>query len=205
MAAGEYRCERSDLFSKLEDAEWFAEFVKFQYQRIVFDMEPIVPAISEYWTAQAHYRWSKDTARVRSKEYDGRPLDHFKLSGFLCYWLRRCPPLTSLHHNPDLKFASVKLRGEPSKILVQYGNVFAAFDIGLRICRYWEAARTDIKYDADAKRDAAVRQRIARLSISRNSKYVEDICYTLAEKNISPHSLNMLYKSLFLAFRPLAI
>jgi hypothetical protein len=195
MAAEPYRCEREDLFEKLKDIEWFREFVTYQYKRVVFSMEPVEPDLSDYWIAQAYYRWTKDISFVSAKEYEGRPLDHFKLSGFLCYWLRRCPPLNDLHENVDTKFASIRHR-DPKAILVKYGNVFAAFDIGLRICRYWEARRTDIRYPDD------VRLRIAKLSIPQRSEFIDDICYTLAEKNISPHSLNMLYKSIFLGFRP---
>jgi hypothetical protein len=195
MAATFYYCERIDLFDKLRDPKWFHDFVEHQYKRVVFDMEPVVPVLSEYWIGQAHFRWTKDVAVVSSKEYGGRPLDHFKYAGFLCYWLRRCPPLSELATNPDLAIAGIRYR-DPKKILVQYGNVFAAFDIGLRICRYWESARRDIGYSEE------VRDKIMRFSIPQRSEYIEDICYTLAEKNISPHSLNMLYKSLFLAFRP---
>jgi hypothetical protein len=195
MAADSYHCERRDLFEKLKDAEWFCRFVDYQYKSVVFDMEPVTPLLSDYWTRQAHFRWVKDIRTVSSKEYDGRPLDHFKHAGFLCYWLRRCPPLYDLAKNPDPAFAGIKYR-DPKKVLTQYGNVFAAFDIGLRICRYWESARTDIGYSN------AVRDQIMRFTIPQRSEYIEDICYTLAEKNISPHSLHMLYKSLFLALRP---
>lgn len=157
-------------------------------------MEPVIPVLSDYWIAQAHFRWLKDINSVREKEYNGGALDHFKSAGFLCYWLRRCPPLYDLVTNPDIQFARIRHR-EPKKVLIQYGNVFAAFDIGLRICRYWESARTDIAYPDP------VRTSIMNFEVSPRSEYIEDICYTLAEKNISPHSLNMLYKSLFMAFR----
>jgi hypothetical protein len=195
MAAQQYHCEQKNLFADLLDAKWFHDFIDYQYKRVVFDMEPVSPVLSEYWISQAHYRWTKDIDRASKKEYGGLPLDHFKRAGFLCYWLRRCPPLTELMSNPDLAFAGIKFR-DPNRILTQYGNVFAAFDIGLRICRYWESARTDIKYPPE------VRKKILTFSIPQKSEYIEDICYTLAEKSASPHSLNMLYKSLFLGFRP---
>lgn len=195
MVASPYACEQTKLFENLLDKDWFAEFVSYQYKHVVFELEPVFPILSDYWISHAHYRWSKDIALVSKKEYEGRPLDHFKYAGFLCYWLRRCPPLCGLSTNPDTTFAGIKHR-DPKPILVQYGNVFAAFDIGLRICRYWESARTDINYSPE------IRQKMLRLSIPQRSEYIEDVCYTLAEKNISPHSLNMLYKSLFIALRP---
>jgi hypothetical protein len=194
-----YCCEQRQLFGNLQDLAWFRSFIQFQYKQVVFSMEPIVPVLSDYWISQAHYRWTKDINSVREKEYAGGTLDHFKSAGFLCYWLRRCPPLSELTTNLDTTFAGIRHR-EPNKLLIQYGNVFAAFDIGLRICRYWESARTDIAYPD------AVREAMMKLSIPQRSEYISDICYTLAEKNISPHSLNMLYKSLFLPFRlPLMI
>lgn len=197
MTAVSYICEQSDLFgrNKLLDPNWFREFILYQYQRVVFNMEPVEPVLSDYWIMQAYYRWSKDIGVVSAKEYEGRPLDHFKYAGFLCYWLRRCPPLCDFRKNADAALARIRLR-QPNELLVQYGNVFAAFDIGLRICRYWESARKDIPYSS------STRETILNFSIPTGSEYIEDMCYTLAEKNISPHSLNMLYKSLFLPFRP---
>lgn len=194
----EYRIERRDFFDRLGDPDrgWFEKFVKYQYRDVVFRMEGVAPVLSDYWIAHAHHRWTKDMKYVSVKEYEGRPLDHFKRAGFLCYWLRRCPPLVDLTRNTDTQFAGVSHRDGPKRILVQYGNVYAAFDIGLRICRYWEAARNDIEYPPE------IRKKIKNFSIPHHSEYIADMCYTLAEKNISPHSLNMLYKSLFLAFRP---
>lgn len=195
MSAETYHCERPDLFDKLQNAGWFRDFVEYQYKRVVFDMEPVSPVLSDYWISQAHLRWTKDVSYVSTKEYEGGALDHFKYSGFLCYWLRRCPPLSDICWNADLALAGIRYR-HPKTILTQYGNVFAAFDIGLRICRYWESARTDIPYPT------ATRAKIMTFTIPQRSEYIEDVCYTLAEKNISPHSLNMLYKSLFIALRP---
>src|SRR5207244_4044836 len=116
MTAESYHCERKDLFEKLQEPKWFHDFVAYQYTRVVFDMEPVLPVLSEYWIAQAHFRWTKDVVYVSSKEYGGRPLDHFKYSGFLCYWLRRCPPLSELGQNPDVALAGIRYR-EPKKIL----------------------------------------------------------------------------------------
>jgi hypothetical protein len=65
----EFRCERGDLFSKLSDPKWFHDFVEYQYKRVVFNMEPVSPILSEYWIAQAHYRWTKDIEHTSEKEY----------------------------------------------------------------------------------------------------------------------------------------
>jgi len=113
-------------------------------------MEPVSPMLSDYWIAQAHFRWTKDISSVRTKEFEGGQLDHFKYAGFLCYWLRRCPPLYDVARNIDTAIAGIRHR-DPNKILIQYGNVFAAFDIGLRICHYWESARTDINYHLEVR------------------------------------------------------
>ena len=116
--AAEYRCERDDLFIKLADVDWFAKFIEYQYRDVVFSMEPIGPVLSDYWIRQAHYRWAKDIKVVSGKEYEGRPLDHFKYSGFLCYWLRRCPTLCDLYKNPDVILAGIRSR-EPKEILIR--------------------------------------------------------------------------------------
>jgi hypothetical protein len=190
-----YRCEREDLFEKLKNQNWFNNFIRYQYENVVFKMEAVAPVLSDYWILQAYLRWNKDVLYASSKEYEGAPLDHFKYSGFLCYWLRRCPPMSDLQENFDTNFAGIKHR-KPNEILIRYGNVFAAFDIGLRICRYWESARKDLRHSSE------MRQKIMRFSIPQKSGYSFDMSYVLAEKNVSPHALNMVYKSLFLSLRP---
>jgi hypothetical protein len=190
---GDYACEQPAIFDRLTDAGWFNAFVRYQYAEIVFAMESVGPMFSDYWIRHAHFRWMKDMKYVSGKEYDGGNLDHFKRAGFLCYWLRRCPPLSDIGRNPDTHFASIRHRKD-KPILIQYGNAFAAFDISFRLCRYFESSRKDRNYSPETRRA------IATFAISQKSSFITDICYTLSEKNISPHSLNMLYKGLFVGF-----
>ena len=106
MSLPEFRCERKDLFElMINDSEWFRQFIHHQFQHIVYNMEPVYPALSDYWIAQAHYRWVRDLNYSSNKEFSGGEFDHFKNAGFLCYWLRRCPPIFEFLHNEDTRFA----------------------------------------------------------------------------------------------------
>jgi hypothetical protein len=182
----EYDCERADLFEQLAREDWFLAFVTWQYRHVVFRNSSLVPEISEYWTRLASKHFAKDVGRVSNKEYDGQPLDHFKRAGFLCFWLRRCPPLYGFSLNPDPIISSVRSRGGHDRTELFYGNQLASFDIGFRICRYWEAAR---------RASPEARERVLRFQPDKD--FIADACYISSNKTVSPHSIGLNYRSLF--------
>lgn len=191
MPKSEYFVEQADIFDKLKDGEWFYRFVKFQYQAVVFRLSEFQPLVSEYLCTLAHQRWVKDVTRVSDHEYDGGPLDHFKQAALLCYWLRRYPPISELSMNPDVKLASIKLRN-PNGDEVRYANQMAAFDLGFRLCRFWEANRVD------TAKIYGKRYKETDFTLQNETDFLMDVYYVLADKNVSPHTLALIYRSLFI-------
>ena len=108
--------------------------------------------------------------------------DYFKWSASLAFWLRRFSPVITARNDRsggqggDDGFAAV-LKESPSELL--------AFDLGLTIC---ESFRSSHEGRSEPSSQKASRQ--YRCDIRR-------VCRTLRYKNVSPHSLELMYRSLY--------
>ena len=105
--------------------------------------------------------------------------DHFKHAGCLAYWLRR--------HYPVFKWREAdamlpEKHEEARKFFIDYGHVFQAFNMGYEICLYFERHR--IPVIQNPPRDV-------------DKDYVQTVCYLMKYKNISPHAMGFIYRSLF--------
>lgn len=134
---------------------------------------------------EAHRSWVDDLVRVQAREPElGDGLDHFKRSGHLAFWLRRMGPIVealdvmgmvSEPERDPLTSDQLAFRD----LLFGYSNEYTAFDLGLQFCRF---------YEEDNPRSL--------MTIDQN--YFRMICHFLKFKNVSPHALTLIYKSLFL-------
>lgn len=212
--AGEYVCERKDIFLKLDELTWFQDFV-IEQLRIAFDSSRLVPHVSVAALHDAYAFIQKDIRRVSTIEYDGHPLDHFKRCGHLCYWLRRARPIADIETLTLLEPSMLSPKEQRlRKLLLDYGNEYVAFDIGFRICRFFQAKRTDIRtmllmlrtqpdgaHARDLAQSASQGRTIASFNLEED--YIATMCHVLKEKNVSPHAIHMIYRSLFFEVRTL--
>lgn len=147
------------------------------------------PVFSPRRLYDAHFAWRSDLERMgdREAELDGEP-DHYKQAGLLAFWLRRESPVVEFN---DLQQTIGEEGGlypseeEKRDLLTKYGSEYLAFDFGFQLCQYYVSAELDGGID-----DAAP-------AVTR--EYLQDICYFLKFKHVSPHSLYLIYRSLFLA------
>lgn len=147
-------------------------FPKFAVQRVV----------------EAHGAWQADVARVGQHEprlSDG--LDHFKQCGFLAFWLRRMSPMVDavdLTENVGdaAGYALSAEEKEFREILFGYGNEYLAFDFGFQICRFYEISK-----DGGSKRAE---------ELVLPPDYYQSLCHFMKYKNISPHAMYTIYRSL---------
>jgi len=128
---------------------------------------------------QAQDYWHRDILRlqetIRQTDPDTLPEpDEFKQAAFLAYWLRRRMVVDRVQAD-DID-------------LVRYMNEIVAFLIGFRICHFHQAIRPDIVGE-EAKR------RIRQFRLHED--YVWELAIFLHHKNVSPHALYLIYKSLF--------
>ena len=195
--------EHRGIFADLAALDRFKSTIKAYYKH-TFHRHGFVAAIADARLIEAHERWVRDLYRVSDIELKGAPLDHFKQSGHLAYWLRRCSPVTQLIVDDEFSPAQ-RLPERAQNLILRYSNEITAFDVGFRICRYFEAKRADTPshlvmalsdvgrqqlVEADRKREINSRQTLTY-------EYMETMGSFLKTKNVSPHAMYLIYKSLF--------
>ena len=167
------------FFEVIRDESEFREFVRAEY---VDDSASgcLRPMLLRNIMQDAYQCYTKDTERLGDNMLT--PPDHFKHAGFIAYWLRRHNPVYGFKEEIEMPTA----RQEKTRDFIKkYGNVFLAFSCGYKICFYFEqgAASASEKMPVPDK------------------NYIESICYLMKYKNVSPHSLGFIYRSLFFGFR----
>lgn len=174
------------LSSMVEYARFEEVFISFSKE--IAHKACLSPISSKPRLHTAHYAWREDLSRVEDRESNlGRGLDHFKQCGHLAYWIRRTSPiieyvdLSALWEDPEELYPDeVELRD----FIYEYGDQFIAFDLGFQICQYYEFERTDRKEE--------MRQP------QMTKDVLHDICHVLKFKNVSPHSIALIYRSIFI-------
>ncbi len=172
-----------------------ASFEGFQqtfedYAKKVSWAAQLQPKMVEYRLRDAHHFWVKDLERVKAAEDNlGEGLDHFKQSGHLAYWLRRTSPVVEF---VDMSGGfNEAVRDEVScdnnfrDFLFKYGMEYFAFDLPFNICRFHEIAQPGSSDWAE--------------EIDLPPDYVTTICHFLKTKNVSPHAIFLIFKSLLLS------
>lgn len=147
------------------------------------------PVASKVRVIEAHGAWKNDLTRVGAHEpnlEDG--LDHFKQCGHLAFWIRRMSPIVEAH---DTTKNHGDAEGYPltddeiafRRLLLGYCNEYLAFDYGFQICKYYELGGGSAR--------AGV--------VAPSRQYYQATCQFLKYKNVSPHAMHLIYKSLFIA------
>jgi hypothetical protein len=151
----------------------------------------LFPRVSPPRLLDAYGAWRNDLKRVELNEpklHDG--LDHFKQCGHLAFWIRRMSPLVE---TVDLTENIADAPGNPltenekkfRELLYGYANEYLAFDFGFQFCKFYEIHKKEGSSDRAKK-------------IILTPDYYKTICDFMKYKSVSPHSLFMIYKSLFL-------
>jgi hypothetical protein len=135
----------------------------------------------------AHTFWCEDIERIKKAELLDNGLDHFKQCGLLAYWLRRTSPViefTDYASPVEGDFGNLDKEHEDFKdFLTSYSSEYFAFDWAFRICLFHEQTRPDKNERAD------------RIQLSH--EYIRTTCHFLKCKQVSPHAMFLIYRSLF--------
>lgn len=169
----------------------FDRFVKVltHYAQEVAKLGELFPHFSIPRLHDAHGSWRNDLERVEDREDNlDAGLDHFKQCGHLAFWIRRHSPIVEYadltsNYQDGGEHQFTRNETERRELLVSYGNEFIAFDFGLQFCLYYE------------RRKAAPTERAKNFTITM--EYIESVCHFLKFKQVSPHALYLIYKSLF--------
>ena len=163
-----------------------------EYAKATLDEGRFWPQISERRLLDAHRLWIADLNRIRKSEpnLENNGLDHLKICAHLAYWLRRSSPVVGFIDMVDayeLQALDMPAEGERFRfreLLNLYGIEYLAFDFAFQICLFYERTKPDRSPRADD------------LVLSEN--YIHSMCHFLKCKNVSPHAIFLIFKSIFL-------
>jgi hypothetical protein len=161
----------------------FEAHVKLEVARALLSPVLSLPRLHD-----AHYAWRDDMLRLEERETKlTEGPDHFKQCANLAYWLRRMSPIVEYHDLAALVEGTDDLYPdeiERREILSKYGTEFLAFDFGFKICQYYELEKI-------------VTPKTSAPKLSKD--YIIDVCHMMKFKHVSPHSMFLIYRSLFIS------
>lgn len=181
---------KNTIFEDLaKDSKTFSQQVTVHYHYL-FAIGGYGPYLNDArlfdaWDAYRHDRkHALDSLPKGNKEPD-----NFKSSGILAYWLRRTAPVYDLRYpfgakEPSVSDSTTLMTRE---LIEAFPSEFAAFNFGMYICS---------SFQTENKKNPTV-----PAIEDNNYNYYWDICYLLKRKSLSPHSLGMIYRSLFVPLR----
>ncbi len=144
------------------------------------------PLLIDARLQDAYVAFRRDKKHMSNSLPDKKsPPDHFKMVGVLVYWLRRFAPVCDLR---DLGTTS-NMPKELVELLKEYPSELLAFVLGMSICYGFESEKIDNPNGAPAIN-------------ANNYDFYKMICYMMKFKNISPHSLGVVYKALYIPIMP---
>lgn len=148
---------------------------------------------------EAHDYWQGDVERTLAMgtDHETTELDHFKHAAFIAFWLRRLVLINNIWFRPEDRHSAAAGDTAPSPMQIQFyrfGNEICALFAGFYICLAYETY-------AMSKR----REREGNMQVISDGVFVREMpSHLMSEypkllkhKNISPHALYMLYRSLF--------
>lgn len=149
----------------------------------------LFPKFAPQRVVEAHGAWKEDLTRVSDHEPNlENGLDHFKQCGHLIFWVRRMSPLVeaidlteNIADAPGLPLTDTETRFR--NLLFGYANEYLAFDLGFQICKFYEINKPGSSAHAEG------------LVLSHD--YYQTMCHFLKYKNVSPHAMYLILKSLF--------
>lgn len=187
----DYGLYQPNIFGYLRDGagaigvapeEWFRTAVAAAYDQIAFSHGCNI-RMSADRTDEARLFWARDIGRL---EIHGDTVpDHFKQAGFLAYWLRR--RIVVQHVSRAIAFDHDEDQHRQTQF-VMMSNEFCAFVLGFRICVFFVYGHL-----ADEGDDIAAD--LERIQVEPSLLF--DIAALMKNKNVSPHSLYTVFRSLF--------
>lgn len=137
-------------------------------------------AISTTRLEESRVHWMHDIGRIPLAGGGQNP-DHFKLAGYLCFWLRRRVVIEEPARMEGTRLSNRQTR------FVRFSNELCAFLIGLKICLYFEN-REIIGSDENGG--------VTFDKVHLPDDLERDLCELLRSNNVSPHALYLIYKAL---------
>lgn len=155
--------------------------------------------IGELKIKESYALWQEDVDRVLSHAIQNSDsLCEYKHAGFISYWLRRRQIITNINIDSSEHSKTISLEEHfeslpnSMKTYAQFYNELSAFRLGLRISFHYFIIK--LKDIGSSKEEIESKINI----IAKRVKEIEvDMSVFLKQKNISPHALYLIYKTIF--------
>jgi len=196
-AVAAYTLFQAEILNLLNDRKWFIECMAINFYCIGSRWGCSVE-VSERRLGEACDFWKVDAKRTLDSgiEKGAKELDHFKHASFIAFWLRRQIPINkTMFLRAGGRVHSGIACSSEQKFFIQYGNEICALGIGLELCLYYEFIG---KNTSTSNVQSITPDRLDYIkSCKLKSDSIRDYTMVLKHKNMSPHALYLLYKSLF--------
>ncbi len=183
-----------NIIPLLKDREFFRRALS-QFYILMAGTYGCTVTLSDRRLSEAHDFWLGDVLRTlhSGAADDTTDLDHFKHAAFIAFWLRRLIPINDVWFRPNAANDAAPPSG-PQVKFSRFGNEICALLAGFYICMTYEtvamAERETDTQDARVISDAVAVRELPPHFLSEYPKL-------LKHKVLSPHSMYMLYRSLF--------
>lgn len=192
----------ANAINKLKDRNFFRQAIA-QFYLNVAETHGCIVTISDRRISEAYDFWIADLERSLHLGSDEKTveLDHFKHAGFIAFWLRRLVPINDIWFIEDERVAAVagdEAATAPSAGQIRfyrYGNELCALFVGFYLCLAVETLAMTGRMTSEDGAVTVVSDAVGVRTMPKhfNSEYPK----LLKHKNVSPHGLYMLYRSLF--------
>lgn len=191
---------QKEIIKQLEKRQWFIDCIASNYNSIALSWNCSV-LMSVRRLGEAYDFWREDHTRTLSEGIQTSvSLDHFKHASFIAFWLRRMLPINqTLIHSKYQSIPDDRNATDNQKFFFRYGNELCALLIGFMICLFYEAsyiaANQEVLQLVPNRLDCIRQYRLP-------PEIISDFVMIMKHKNMSPHALYLLYKSLFTVISP---
>jgi hypothetical protein len=137
----------------------------------------------------AFHLWNDDMDRLEKHEPDIELASHLKCAAYLTFWLRRSSPVDLLVAVDPPPYV---MTPDTTEFMLKYGREYLAFDFGYRIAHAYETYINGRNLPEGSfplySFDEAIEP----------NNFVNTACHVMKTKEISPFSIYLIFKAIFL-------
>ncbi len=178
-----------DFFERIQTKAVFIEEVKHDFYRVA-GQYGLEPHFSPSHLQDAFFCWTEDIKRIefdlgRAERIEGKKqrADHIKCAAHLMFWLARSSPVNEFAHDGVIT---------PTRsFMLKYGREYLALDFAYRAAQFYECEIRGV----DPKKSFSLH---SDLKDAKPNEFIEDAAQTLKLHILSPHSLIMTLRAIFL-------
>jgi hypothetical protein len=194
----EYTLAQRGIIQRLSLEPYFVACMAFNITEIGRQYDCRVE-VSRYRLMESYTFWQADIDRTLAEGMPRatRDLDHYKYAAFLCFWLRRRVPINKYMLIRSLGDADAGAVSPKQAWFLMHGNEISAFLIALRLVAFHHALAL---LGSGTAGPVPLASSLDGLDIDERLK--TDVAVQLKHKEVSPHGLYLMFRSLFSSPRP---